>query len=119
MIVDDDVAARDLLSSLCRSLCDVTVETVSDAVDAMRKCREKHYDIIWMDFEMPGMNGLAAVEVIKSINPDQFIVMVSGHSDVEIVKKAIGLGVGGYLVKPLTSGKVKGIVDKFLQLKTG
>jgi YesN/AraC family two-component response regulator len=119
MIVDDDVAARDLLSSLVRTLFNVTVDTVADGVDAMRKCREQRYDIIWMDFEMPGVNGLGAIEVIRSIVPDQFIVMVSGHSDVEIVKKAISLGVGGYLVKPLTSGKVKSIVDKYMQSKSG
>jgi len=115
MIVDDDIAARELLSSLLRALLDVNIEALSDGVDAMRRFREQRYDIVLMDFEMPGMDGLATIEVIKSIRPDQFIAMVSGNSDVGIVKKAIGLGVGGYLVKPLTTGKVKGIVDKYLK----
>jgi len=115
MIVDDDMAARDLLSTLLRTQYDVAVDSVSDAIDAMRKFREQQYDIVWMDFEMPGMDGLAAIEVIKSVRPDQFVVMVSAHSDVAIVKKAISLGVSGYLVKPFTSGKIKDIVDKFQQ----
>jgi len=115
MIVDDDIAARELLASLLRTLLNVDIEALSDGVDAMRRFREKSYDIVLMDFEMPGMNGLATIEILKSLRPDQFIAMVSAHSDVEVVKKAIGLGVSGYLVKPLTTGKVKGVVDKYLQ----
>ena len=115
MIVDDDIAARELLASLLRTLLNVDIEALSDGVDAMRRFREKSYDIVLMDFEMPGMDGLATIEIIKSLRPDQFIAMVSAHSDVEVVKKAIGLGVSGYLVKPLTTGKVKGVVDKYLQ----
>jgi YesN/AraC family two-component response regulator len=115
LIVDDDVAARDLLSSLLRTEFDVQIETLTDGIDAMRRCREADFDIVWMDFEMPGMDGLDAISVIKSVKPDQFIAMVSGHSSVDVVKKAISLGVDSYLVKPFTLGKVKGIVDKFLQ----
>ena len=115
LIVDDDMAARDLLSSLLRTEFDVRIETLGDGIDAMRRCREADFDIIWMDFEMPGMDGLDAISVIKSVKPDQFIAMVSAHSSVDVVKKAISLGVDSYLVKPFTMGKVKGIVDKFLQ----
>lgn len=115
LIVDDDVAARDLLSSLLRTEFNARIETLADGIDAMRRCREADFDIVWMDFEMPGMDGLDAISVIKSVKPDQFIAMVSGHSSVDVVKKAISLGVDSYLVKPFTMGKVKGIVDKFMQ----
>jgi len=115
MIVDDDVAARDMLSTLLRTQFEVEIESVSDGIEAMRKFRQKQYDIVWMDFEMPGMDGLSAIEIMRTIRPDQFIVMVSAHSDVDVVKKAIGLGVGSYIVKPFTSGKVKDTVDKYLQ----
>jgi len=115
LIVDDDVAARDLRSSLLRTEFNVQIETLADGIDAMRRCREADFDIVWMDFEMPGMDGLDAISVIKSVKPDQFIAMVSGHSSVDVVKKAISLGVDSYLVKPFTMGKVKGIVDKFMQ----
>jgi len=109
------MTARELFSSLLRTHFDAKIETLSDGIDAMRRCRQSNYDIVWMDFEMPGMDGLAAVEVIKSVKPEQFIAMVSGHSEVEIVKKAISLGVDGYMVKPYTLGKIQGIIDKFLQ----
>lgn len=115
MIVDDDTDARDLLASLLRTQFDVDIDSVADSVIAMRKFREIRYDIIWMDYEMPGLDGLEAVKVIKSVLPEQFIAMVSAHSDIEIVKSAISLGVGGYLVKPFTMGKVKDIVNKYQQ----
>lgn len=115
LIVDDDLAARDLLASLLRAEFNVQIETLADGIDAMRRCRETDFDIVWMDFEMPGMDGLDAVSVIKSVKPEQFIAMVSAHSKADIVRKAITLGVDGYLVKPFTMGKVKSIVDKFLQ----
>ena len=115
LVVDDDAAARDLLSSLLRTEFNARIETLGDGIDAMRRCRESDFDIIWMDFEMPGMDGLDAISVIKSVKPDQFIAMVSAHSNVEVVKKAISLGVDSYLVKPFTLGKVKGIVDKYKQ----
>ena len=117
MIVDDDIAARDLLSSLLRTQFRVEIEAVSDGIEAMRMFRQKQYDIVWMDFEMPGMDGLSAIEIMRTIRSDQFIVMVSAHSDVDIVKKAIGLGVNSYIVKPFTTGKVKDAVDKYLQTR--
>jgi YesN/AraC family two-component response regulator len=117
MIVDDDVAARDLLSSLLRTQFNAEIEAVADGIEAMRKFRQQTYDIVWMDFEMPGMDGLSAIEIMKTVRSDQFIVMVSAHSDVDTVKKAISLGVGSYIVKPFTTGKVKDAVDKYLQSK--
>jgi len=119
LIVDDDVASRDLLSSLLRTRFDVQIETLADGVDAMRRCRESDFDIVWMDFEMPNMDGLEAIAVIKSVKPDQFVAMVSGHSTVDVVKKAIALGVDGYMVKPFTVGKIQGIVDKYIQARSG
>ncbi len=119
LIVDDDIASRDLLSSLLRTRFDVQIETLADGVDAMRRCRESDFDIVWMDFEMPNMDGLEAIAVIKSVKPDQFVAMVSGHSTVDVVKKAIALGIDGYMVKPFTVGKIQGIVDKYIQARSG
>lgn len=117
MIVDDDAAARDLLATLLRTQFDVKIDSVVDGIDAMRQFRESSYDIIMMDFEMPGMDGLAAIKVINTLKRGQFIIMVSAHSDIELVKKAISLGVSGFLVKPFTIGKIKDVVDKYLKLQ--
>lgn len=113
MIVDDDASARDLLGSILRTQFGAEVTAANDGTEAMRKCREQSFSIVWLDIDMPGNDGFDVLKVIKSVNPDQFIAMVSAHSSLDYVKKSVEMGAKGFIVKPFSTAKVKNIIDKF------
>ena len=113
LVVDDDTSARELLGSLLRTQFGATVVTAGDCTEALRKCREKKLDIIWLDIDMPHDDGFETLGMILRVNPEQYVVMVSGHSSVDYVKKSIELGARGFIVKPFSTAKVEKAVSKF------
>lgn len=113
LLVDDDGYARDLLSSILREF-DCTVEhAVSSGEEAIRKGAKSRADILFLDIEMPGMDGFETLQRILAVRPDQYVVMISAHSTLDNVKKAMELGARGFVVKPYTSAKVRDVLEKF------
>jgi two-component system chemotaxis response regulator CheY len=63
-------------------------------------------DLVTLDITMPEMDGLQALQEIKSIDPNAVVIMVTAIGTAEAVKEAIKLGAKGYIVKPLDREKV-------------
>lgn len=117
LIVDDDKSSRELLNSILRTQFGAMVVTASDSTDALRKYREKKPDVIWLDIDMPDSDGFETLKMIMKLMPEQYVVMVSGHSSVDFVKKSLELGARGFIVKPFSTGKVKEAVERYLAAK--
>lgn len=62
-------------------------------------------DIVWLDIEMPGMNGLVMAAKIKQVSPDTNIVFVTGFPEYAV--DAFGMHVSGFIVKPVTKEKLR------------
>ena len=114
LVVDDDPSSRDLLGAILRRKFNVTVHVAHDGAEAMLKCRELRLDIVWLDIDMPGRDGLETLEVLLRNNAEQFVVMVSAHGTMDYVRKAISNGARGFIVKPYTMSKVEDAVNHFL-----
>jgi len=76
----------------------VPVTNVHDALDILR---EEKFDIIFLDENMPGISGLAALPSLKELAPDTPIVMITKADDEEVMDEAIGNQVADYLIKPV------------------
>ena len=61
---------------------------------------------------MPGMTGLELCEKIVDMNPEQYIVIISGYNEFEFAQEAISYGVKGYLLKPITTEKLEAVLNK-------
>lgn len=118
LIVDDNMAARKLLRSVLMGLGRriITFEAGSGH-DAIRQINLGLYDIIFLDVEMPDMNGFEVMKEILVEIPDQFVVIVSANATIDNVKTTVALGGKGFIAKPYTIAKVKGIIDKYTQSK--
>lgn len=118
LIIDDSVAARKLLRSVLVSIDKrVVVYEAASGSEAIHLNKINIYNIIFLDIEMPKMNGFEVLKEILSEIPDQFVVIVSANATIVNVKKTIEMGGKGFIAKPYTSEKVKGAVDKYLQIK--
>ena len=63
-------------------------------------------DIVLSDIKMPFLDGLEMTKEIKSLNPDAYIILLTAFTDIEFLKKAIDLGVEGYITKPVDRKKL-------------
>ncbi|MFQ5469889.1 MAG: response regulator transcription factor [Gammaproteobacteria bacterium] len=119
LIVDDDNTTRELLRSILNSMQFKKIYTATDGDQAISQFNEIKPDLIFLDIEMPVKDGFETMKEMLATNPDQYIAIVSSHSTMDYVKRAIENGAKGFIVKPYTPAKVKDIVVKYLRgLKT-
>jgi CheY-like chemotaxis protein len=96
------------------SLRNFDVDVAEDGLIGLERVKEKKYDIIFTDIQMPNMNGLEFLKNIKE-NPETReipVIMLTTEDDPETIDRAKYLGAAFYMVKPYTNEKMK----KALQL---
>jgi len=100
LIVDDD---RDFAESLAMVLDGrgYQVDTVHSGEGAIRKFREKDFDIAFIDVKLPGKNGVESFMEIRKIKPEARVVMMTGYSVAQLLDRAVENGAWGVLYKPL------------------
>jgi len=86
-----------------------THEAIKDVKEALSKIEETHPDIVWLDVEMPRMNGLEMAIKIKTLSPDTNIVFVTGHP--EYALDAHKLHVSGFILKPVTAEQLQAEIE--------
>jgi two-component system nitrogen regulation response regulator NtrX len=105
LIVDDEKSIRDSLKGILQDegFYAISVESGEAAID---KVNEERPNLILLDIWMPGMDGMEALARIRDIYPDQLVIMMSGHSNIETAVKATKLGAYDFIEKPLSIEKV-------------
>ena len=99
-IVDDDPFVTTSLATILAAEPDVTVAGEGhDGGEAAVLFERERPDVLLMDIQMPGTDGLAAAERILAAHPDARIVFLTTFSDDEYIVRALRLGAKGYLIK--------------------
>ena len=113
LIVDDVSNMRNLLASSLRSLDVTNILEAMSAKEAIELYKQKHIDVVFLDLNMPDIDGFEALKQIRNLDPMAFVVIVSGENYIENVKKAIKMGAKGFIVKPYQLGKIKDMLTKY------
>ena len=101
LLVDDHPLFLDGLKNLLTARGVEVIGTARDGWEALEKARYMHPDLILMDIQMPGCDGLAATRLIMAERTDVKIVMLTMSSEDEDLFEAIRSGACGYLLKTL------------------
>lgn len=117
LVVDDSSTVRLLVTRvLSRSRFTFKVEDSPDAETALTMLRRKAYDIVFMDLNMPGMDGLEAAGEILYSRPQTHIIMMSGEGDDQARRAAAHIGVEFFLKKPFYAGDVDAVLHTVFKL---
>ena len=81
------------------------------AVELMHK---EPFDLMVLDYKMPGMSGFEVFAQARALHPTMAIVLVTGHGTPEIINEANRMGFNAILLKPFTSDELRGTVEKVL-----
>ncbi len=82
------------------------VDAVVSGDEAVELFIENHYDIVFLDEQMPGMNGIEALENIKKHNAGIPVVMITKSEEESIMEDAIGSNIADYLIKPVKPSQI-------------
>ncbi|MFN3405735.1 MAG: PglZ domain-containing protein [Cytophagaceae bacterium] len=93
------------------------VTPVNSGADALEKCNEEQFDIVFLDENMPGMTGLETLNQIKQTKPNLPIIMITKSEEEHIMEEAIGSKIADYLIKPLNPNQILLSIKKILDNK--
>lgn len=114
LIVDDHEPMRKIIKNILRRIGLEDMDEAVDGRDAVAKLREKNFDIVLLDWNMPGMNGLEVLKIMKSDQnlKDIPVIMVTAESSKEKIMEAVKFGVSDYIVKPFTAEVLKKKIEE-------
>ena len=109
LLVDDQTLICEILQTRLEAERDFQiVGYANNGQTAIQQVEKLRPDVILMDIEMPGMNGLSAIQIIKDRFPQTRIIVLSGNNDAVCLAKASKAGAHGYLIK---TGKVENLAN--------
>lgn len=82
------------------------VTTATNGTDAIDLVQEHHFDMIFLDENMPGLTGLQTLGAIKSIDPNVPVVLITKSEEEDIMDQAIGSKIADYLIKPVNPNQI-------------
>lgn len=117
-LVDDDPLCLTLYQQFLKQCGYPDIELFDSGTDCLDGLEEHEPDIIFLDYNMEGMNGLDVLKKIKQFNPDIIVLFISGQEDIEVAINAMKHGAVDYIVKSsLNPEKMKIIMEKVEVLK--
>ncbi|MBI5378966.1 MAG: response regulator [Nitrospirae bacterium] len=120
LIVEDSPTMRQLIAFALRRIRGAKIVEASDGVDALRKLSGQRFDLLLVDINMPIMDGLKLLSLVRS-DPQYRqtpIVIVTTEGAEEDRKKGMTLGANAYLTKPIQTAELLKVVQDLLSQKT-
>lgn len=118
LVVEDSPTMRQLIIFALKRLRDAEIVEASDGVDGYKKLSQKKFDIILTDINMPVMDGLKLVSLIRKdqVHKDVPIVIITTEGAMEDKERALSLGANAYITKPIQASKVLSTVKELLNI---
>lgn len=117
MIVDDEQIVRDGIKFIIDKEFKEDIQIVAMARtgrEAIEKFEELQPAIIFMDIQMPGINGIEAIKTIREMNSKVKCIIVSAYEQFEYAKQAVELGVIDYILKPINRKNMIEVLNKVI-----
>ena len=117
LVVDDNQHMRKLVVTILQAFGAIQIFEAADGEHAWAVLRDANPDVILLDWQMEGMNGLEFARMVRtsanSPNPFVPIIMLTGHTHIDHVRQARDAGVNEFLAKPVS---VKAILSRLISV---
>lgn len=114
LIVDDNAVNRNILAMFCKKL-KMPYDLCVNGFECVDYIKNKFYDLVLLDFQMPGINGIETVNLIRQhefsfTTKRSYIVMLTGISDNKIKKECYANGANDFYIKPMSLQSLKEVI---------
>ena len=111
LIVEDEARVRIMLEQALKTM-GYTTTLAGSGEAAVRSLAERAFDIVMLDLNLPGMNGMDLLERARRQHPDLAVIILTGFGDLDSARRAIHLDVVDFLTKPCTLGSLEMALDR-------
>ena len=113
VIEDETTLAKNIVAYLRRAGYDA--DHVPDAEEGLARLESFRPDVIVLDYNLPGMDGLAALRRIREVDSRVKVFMLTGHGNVRVAVNAMKASAFDYLVKPVVLSELKALIAKAIE----
>lgn len=114
LIVDDETIMRESLAGWLER-DGHAVQTARSGEEALRKCKENHFDILLLDIKMEGMSGLEVLRRVKESDADAAVVMITAYGSIATAIEAMKNGAFDYMLKPFDPNELGVLIEKIIR----
>ncbi len=112
LIIDDNDMMREVLRVTLRSDGYNVVGEATDGMAGLEMVAKLKPDVICLDIQMPKINGLNVLKMVKEKLPRTAVLMITGQSERSIVQEALAGGASGFILKPFNTGTILSTMEK-------
>lgn len=113
LIIDDEPSVANSLRRIL--LNDETeIETANSPKEALKKCEQKRFDLIMLDYNLGTTDGLTVYKSLKEVNPDSLMIMITAYGNIELAVRAMKEGAYDFLEKNQSADVVQFTVKRAL-----
>ncbi len=113
LLAEDNSINQDIIVGLLDG-SGITVDIVGNGHLAVERCRERNYDLVLMDLQMPVLDGYAAAQLIRKFDPDIPIIALTANAMASDVEKTRQVGMNEHLNKPIDVEKLFAVLLQYL-----
>ncbi len=114
LIVEDVVFNAELISAMLNKKFGIqNIKFAKDGLEALEIIKKESFDIVFMDVQMPRLDGFSTIRLIREFDKTTPIVVMSANAFKEDVEKALKLGANDYVTKPIRTDKVAEVLSKY------
>jgi two-component system, chemotaxis family, chemotaxis protein CheY len=117
LIIDDAYTVREYLRQTLLHLGISNVDEAENGRAGLMAFERNQPDLVFLDIELPDINGQQLLQKIKAVDDKTQVVMVTAHNTVDNVQLSISAGASGFIAKPFSPQKVRNIVERCLSAK--
>jgi PAS domain S-box-containing protein len=114
LIIDDDASVCEMLKRLFTTV-GYEVSTVNDSHEGLFLSRCQFFNVILLDLQLQGMDGLSLLAKVKNFSPDTEVIMITGHWSIENSILSFESGAYDYLLKPIDANYLVQVVKKAVE----
>lgn len=107
LLVEDVLINQQLAKKLFHKYFKLDIDTASDGLEAVEKAKNGNYDVVFMDMNMPNLDGTGATQEIRKFNQELYIIALTANAYAEDIEKAYDSGMNDYCTKPFEKNKIQ------------
>src|SRR5262245_35106660 len=118
LIVDDSLTVRQIVQKVVKgSMFNCDIAEAADGQTALTLCRSSEFDVVFLDCNMPGLNGLETMKWLMVVQPSLKVVMISSEHNAAMERELLQSGACAFLHKPFYSPDVDRVLHRAYGLR--
>ena len=110
LVVDDSITVRELMKQQLRENGVQNLNDAKSGTEAVEKYKSFLPDLVFLDINMPEMNGVQVLAKIMEFNPNAYVIMLSSLGTKEKISETLELGAKNFLMKPIENENLEKII---------